>query len=397
MTNMYQRIYAEVDLDALCANVEAIMETLNPGTKIMGIIKANGYGHGAVPIGKELEKFDSVFGYGVATAEEAFALRKAGLHKPILILGYTFPDCYEELMKQDISMTVFRYDTLEELSACALKLGQKAKIHIKVDTGMTRIGISPDESGLDFVKKALSYDELLTEGVFTHFARADEKDKASAEKQFDLISQFWNDVETQTGYKIPWKHCSNSAGIMELHKMQMDMVRAGIILYGLWPSDEVDRETIFIRPLLSLKSHIVYIKQVDKDTPVSYGGTFITNRNMRIATIPVGYADGYPRSLSNKGYVLIHGRKAPILGRICMDQLMVSVEDIPEAKEGDTVTLIGRDGEEEITMEALGDMSGRFNYEFACGLGERVPKIYIKRGEICAYTFGEVGNTIAVS
>lgn len=392
-----KRIYAKVDLDALCANVEAIRNALNPGTKIMAIIKANGYGHGAVPIGKELETFDTVFGYGVATAEEAFALRKAGLHKPVLILGYTFPDNYEALIEQDISMTVFRYETLEELSTCAARLGKKAKVHIKVDTGMSRIGIFPDESGLAFVKKALSYNELMIEGVFTHFARADETDKTSAEKQFDQISQFWNDIEAQTGYQIPWKHCANSAGIMELQKTHMDMVRAGIILYGMWPSEEVEKEKISIQPMLSLKSRIVHIKQVAKGTPVSYGGTYVTDKEMRIATIPVGYADGYPRSLSGKGYVLIHGKKAPILGRICMDQLMVSVEDIPEAQTGSEVTLIGKDGGCQITMEELGDLSGRFNYEFACGLGERVPRIYIKKGEICAYTFGEAGNTIAVS
>ncbi|MCM1254355.1 MAG: alanine racemase [Clostridium sp.] len=382
-----QRICARVDLDALHANIEAIEKIISPGAKIMGIIKANGYGHGAAPIGKELEKIDTVFGYGVATAKEALTLREAGLKKPILILGYTFAECYEELIEQDISMAVFRYDTLEELSACAAKLGKKAKIHIKVDTGMSRIGVFPDESGLTFVKKALSYDTLTIEGIFTHFARADEKDKSFAKKQFDRISQFWNDIEIQTGYRIPIKHCANSAGIMELPKTHMDMVRAGIILYGLWPSDEVEKEKIALRPVLSLKSHIVHIKEIEKGTSVSYGGIYTADRPMRIATIPVGYADGYPRALSDKGYVLIHGKKAPILGRICMDQFMVSVDDIPQAQPLDEVTLIGKDGAEEITMETLGDLSGRFNYEFACGLGERVPRIYIKKGKICEYTF----------
>lgn len=382
-----KRVYAKVDLDALCANVEAIQSVLHPDIKIMAVIKANGYGHGAVPIGMELEKIDAVFGYGVATAEEAFALRKAGLHKPILILGYTFPDNYEALIEQDISMTVFRYDTLEELSACAAGLGKKAKVHIKVDTGMSRIGIFPDESGLAFVKKALSYNELMIEGVFTHFARADETDKTSAERQFDRISQFWNAIETQTGYRIPWKHCANSAGLMELPKTHMDMVRAGIILYGMTPSEEVKKETLSLKPLLSLKSHIVHIKHVPKGTPISYGGTYVTDKELRIATIPVGYADGYPRSLSGKGYVLIHGKKAPILGRICMDQFMADIEDIPEAQNGSEVTLIGEDCGSRITIEELGALSGRFNYEFACCLGARVPRIYIKKGEICEYTF----------
>lgn len=382
MLEKYQRVYAAVDLDAVCFNMERMKSNIAPDTKIMGIIKTDGYGHGAVPIGRELEQLNYVFGYGVATAEEAYSLREAGLRKPILILGYTFPYCYEELIRKEIRPAVFRYDMLEELAACAAKLGKKAKIHIKVDTGMTRIGILPDEEGLSFVQKALSYKELEIEGIFTHFARADEKDKTSVKEQFDQISQFWKRVEAQTGYRIPIKHCSNSAGILELKEANMDVVRAGITLYGLSPSEEVTGKALSLRPVLSLKSHIVYIKQVKQGTPVSYGGTYVTEKAMRIATIPVGYGDGYPRGLSGKGYVLIHGKKAPILGRVCMDQFMVSVEDIPGAKEGDEVTLIGRDGPECITMEELGALSGRFNYELACNLGKRVPRVYIKGGEI---------------
>ncbi|MCH5254136.1 MAG: alanine racemase [Lachnospiraceae bacterium] len=382
MLEKYRRVYAEVDLDAIHYNMEQMKNKIAPNTKIMGIIKADGYGHGAVRIGRELEKLDYVSGYGVATAEEAFALHGAGLKKPILILGYTFPYCYEELIRQDIRSTVFRYDTLNELAACAAKLGKKAKIHIKVDTGMSRIGIKPDESGISFIKEALSYDLLEVEGIFTHLARADEKDTSSAERQIDQISQFCDRIETELGYHIPIKHCSNSAGIIQLKEANMDMVRAGIILYGLWPSEEVDKNEISLQPALSLKSHIVYIKQVEKGTPVSYGGTYITEKDIRIATIPVGYGDGYPRGLSNKGYVLIHGKKAPILGRVCMDQFMVSIDEIPEAKEGDEVTLIGKDSDRQITMEELGELSGRFNYELACTLGQRIPRIYRKDGLI---------------
>lgn len=397
MMEKCQRVYAAVDLDALKANVDAIKHCISPDTQIMAVIKADGYGHGAVPIAKELENIDCVFGYGVATDEEALILQNADVRKPILVLGYTFPHYYEELIAKEVRMTVFHEDALAELSACAARLGKKAKIHIKVDTGMTRIGIAPNESGLAFVKKALSYEMLEVEGVFTHFARADETDKTSVNEQFDRISQFWKCIEKETGYRIPLKHCSNSAAIMELCGMNMDMVRAGIILYGLQPSDEVSKDSIILKPLLSLKSCIVHIKQVEKGVPVSYGGTYVTDRRMRVATIPVGYADGYPRSLSNKGYVLIHGKKAPILGRICMDQFMVDIEDIPEAEIGTEVTLIGQDGPLTITMEELGALSGRFNYEFACDLGKRVPRVYFKNNEICAYTFGEIGNTIAVS
>lgn len=382
MIERYKRVYAEVNLDAVHYNMEQMRQKIRPGTRIMGIIKADGYGHGAVQIGRELETLDYVSGYGVATAEEAFILREAGLQKPILVLGYTFPYAYEEMIEKEIRPAVFRYDTLEELNTCAVKRGKKAKIHIKVDTGMSRIGVRPDESGIQFLKKALSYEALEVEGIFTHFAKADEADKTAAFDQIDRMSRFLEDVETETGYRIPIRHCSNSAGILEIPEANMDMVRAGITLYGLWPSEAVNRNSISLRPLLSLKSCIVCVKEVDAGTQVSYGGTYTAGKNMRVATIPVGYGDGYPRGLSGKGHVLICGKKAPILGRVCMDQFMVSVEAIPEAGEGTEVTLIGEDGEERITIEELGALSGRFNYELACSLGKRIPRVYVKNGRI---------------
>ncbi len=382
MIEQYKRVYAEVDLDAVHYNMEQMRQKTAPDTRIMGIIKADGYGHGAVQIGRELETLDYVFGYGVATAEEAFILREAGLHKPILVLGYTFPYAYEEMIEKEIRPAVFRYDTLDELNACAERLGKSAKIHIKVDTGMSRIGIRPDESGLQFVKKALSCEALEVEGVFTHFAKADEADKTSAYRQIDLMSQFIDKAEADTGFRIPIKHCSNSAGILEIREANMDMVRAGITLYGLWPSEEVSRDSISLRPLLSLKSRIVCIKEVDAGGQISYGGIYTAEKNMRVATIPVGYGDGYPRGLSGKGCVLICGKRAPILGRVCMDQFMVSVEEIPEAEEGMEVTLIGKDQDEQITMEEIGALSGRFNYELACNLGKRIPRVYVKNGRI---------------
>lgn len=382
MIEQYKRVYAEVNLDALHYNMEQMHQKIAPGTRIMGIIKSDGYGHGAVQIGRELEQLDHVFGYGVATAEEAFILREAGLTKPVLVLGYTFPYAYEEMIEKEIRPAVFRYDTLEELKAAASKVGKKAKIHIKVDTGMSRIGIRPDESGLQFVKEALSCDAVEVEGIFTHFAKSDEADKTAAYKQIDLMSQFLNKIETETGFRIPLKHCSNSAGILEIPKANMDMVRAGITLYGLWPSEEVSRDSISLRPLLSLKSSIVCIKEVEAGAQISYGGTYTAEKKMRVATIPVGYGDGYPRGLSGKGHVLVCGKRAPILGRVCMDQFMVSVEEIPEAKEGMEVTLIGKDGGEQITMEELGALAGRFNYELACSLGKRIPRVYVRNGRI---------------
>lgn len=380
MLEKYQRVYAAVDLDAICYNMEHMHANLKPGTRMIGVIKTDGYGHGAVPIGRELEKLDYVFGYAVATAEEALILRHAGLTKPILILGYTFPYCYEELIRQEIRPAVFRQDTIDELAACAARLHKTVKVHIKVDTGMTRVGIRPDESGLAFVDKVLHTEGIELEGIFTHFARADETDKSCARKQLDRFREFIRQIEKSFDYSIPVKHCSNSAGIVELPEANMDVVRAGITLYGLWPSDEVSRDIVPLKPALTLKSHIVYIKEVDEGVAISYGGTYVTPKKMRVATIPVGYGDGYPRGLSNKGHVLIRGKKAPILGRVCMDQFMVSVEDIPNAQEGDEVTLIGADGTEQITMEELGGLSGRFNYELACDLGKRIPRVYMKDG-----------------
>lgn len=384
MLTRYQRGYAEVDLDAVRYNMEQMRGNLAAGTQMIGVIKTDGYGHGALQIGRELEALAYVWGYAVATAEEALILRHGGLQKPVLVLGYTFPYSYEEMIRQDIRLTVFREDSIEELSACACRMGKQARVHVKLETGMSRLGIMPDETGLRFVEKTLEAEGIVLEGMYTHFARADETDKTSARGQLALLQDFIRETETRLHYEIPLKHCSNSAGIVELPEANLDAVRAGITLYGLWPSAEVSRDILSFKPALSLRSHIVYCKEVPAGTQVSYGGTYVTPRRMRIATIPVGYGDGYPRSLSNKGCVLIRGRRAPILGRVCMDQFMVGLQDIPEAKEGDVVTLIGEDGGERITMEELGELSGRFNYELACDLGKRVPRVYRKGGKITA-------------
>ena len=387
MKEEYQRVYAEINLDAVRNNMDHMKANVSPDTKMLGVIKTDGYGHGAVPIAKELEPLDYMFGFAVATAEEAFILRHNGITKPILILGYTFPYSYEKLLREEVRIAVFRYDTLKELektyaSLAKKGIGKKAKVHIKVDTGMSRIGIRADEEGLRFVQKVFETDGIEVEGIFTHFARADEEDKTAANRQLKIFSDFISQIKERTGKEIPVRHCSNSAGIIELPAANMDVVRAGIALYGLWPSEQVNREIVKLTPVLSLYSHIVYIKEIEAGTSVSYGGTFTAQDRMRIATIPVGYGDGYARSLSGKGYVLLHGKKAPILGRVCMDQFMVDVSNIPEAMEGDKVTLIGADGDEKITMEQLGELSGRFNYEFACDIGKRVPRVYTKGGKI---------------
>lgn len=385
MLEKYGRVYAAVDLSAVVENMERMKEALSPQTRMIGVIKADGYGHGAVPIGRELEKLPYVSGYATATAEEALILRRAGLKKPVLILGYTFPYCYEELILQKIRPTVFRRDMLETLDACAERLGEKALVHVKVDTGMSRIGIRPDEEGLAFMEWVSGLGHIEVEGIFTHFARADERDQTAALAQLTRFTAFAEEAQRRMGRQIPLKHCSNSAGILTLPQANLSLVRAGILLYGLSPSEEVTRELLSLRPVLSLKSHLVYVKEIEAGTPVSYGGTFVAKERMWIATVPVGYGDGYPRSLSNKGSVLIRGKRAPILGRVCMDQFMVDVSGIPGAAEGDEVTLIGADGGKEITMEELGELSGRFNYELACNLGRRIPRVYLRDGKIvCA-------------
>lgn len=378
----YQRVWAEVDLDAIWENMVHMKENIAENTKILAVIKTDGYGHGGVPIAKMLEQLDFMFGYAAATYEEAHVLREAGVKKPILILGYTFPYCYEELIREEIRPAVYRRDTVEELAAAAVKVGQKAKVHIKVDTGMGRIGITPDEEGLEFVRFLIEHPELEVEGIFTHFAKSDEADKTSANHQLELFQNFIDKIQTELGITIPVKHCSNSAAILEMPQANMDMVRAGITTYGLYPSEEVSKDIVPLRAAMSLYSHIVYCKMIHAGQSVSYGGLFTAQKDTRVATIPVGYGDGYPRSLSGKGYVLIHGKKAPILGRVCMDQFMVDISEIPEAMDGDKVTLLGMDGTERITAEELGELSGRFNYEFVCDLGKRIPRVYIQHGEI---------------
>ena len=382
MIDKYSRIYATVDLDAVRWNIEGMQSGLSEGTKVIGVVKTDGYGHGAVPIAKELEPLPCMYGFAVATEEEAMILRGAGITKPVLVLGYTFPCNYKEMIENDIRITLFRDDMLVQIEEAAKEAGKKARVHIKVDTGMSRIGIRPDEAGMEFVKKALQNPGMEVEGIFTHFAKADEEDKASARRQLTLFRDFIRKTEKETGYRIPLCHCSNSAGIIELREADMDAVRAGIAMYGLWPSPEMAKNRVDLKPVMELKSRIVYIKDVDAGTEISYGGTYIAGEKRRIATVPAGYGDGYPRGLSNKGYVLVHGRKAPITGRICMDQFMIDVTDIPDTAEGDIVTLIGKEGKEKITMEELGELSGRFHYELACCIGKRVPRIYLKSGKI---------------
>ena len=376
---MHSRIQAEIDLDAMTYNLEHIKKNLAPGTQVIAVLKADGYGHGAVPLARRIQKDPEIWGIAVATVEEGEELRNAGITKPILILGYTYQEDYQKIAKLDFRPAVFKLSMAKELSKAALEAGKTLKIHIKIDTGMTRIGYRDVKKDVPEILEISKLPGLEIEGIFTHFARADEADKTPVLVQYEKFQGFICALE-QEGLHIPMKHCSNSAGIIRMQEANLDAVRAGIILYGLYPSKEVEREPVPLKPLMSLRSHIAYIKTVEPGVEISYGGIFTTVRETRVATIPVGYADGYPRGLSNKGSVLIRGKRAPILGRVCMDQFMVDVTDIPEAEELDQVTLLGKDGEDCITMEELGELSGRFNYEFACCISKRVPRVYLESG-----------------
>lgn len=368
-----ERTYAVIDLEAFRLNLRNIYAWSN--VPLIAVIKADGYGHGAVRLAEELEGCSFVWGYAVATIEEAVELREAGLKKRILILGYVFPSAYETLIRYQITPTVFDTESAECLGKEAQKQNQKIPIHIKVDTGMSRIGLPAGKEGIDTLKRIAASDALAVEGIFTHLAKADEQNHAPAQRQIDRFMAFCHELERE-GVAVPFKHCANSAGIIAFETAKMDLMRAGIIIYGLMPSDEVPADAIALRPVLSWKSAVAYVKTLPTGVPVSYGGTYITSGETKVATVPVGYGDGYPRLLSNQGSVLIHGKRAPIIGRVCMDQFMADVTKIEGVSRGDTVTLIGRDQDEEIRMDELAKLCGTINYEIACGIGKRVPRIY---------------------
>lgn len=377
----YYRVKAEINLDAIHENVANAKALTKPGTQLMAIIKANAYGHGAVMVAHTLE--DVADAYGVAILEEGIELRQSGINKPILILGYTPAPLYPAMIKYDIATAVFEYDMAEKMSEAAEKIGKKAKVHIKLDTGMSRIGFKQDDESLEVIKKIAELPGIEIEGCFTHFATMDEKDKTKAMKQFERYMDFVERIE-DVGIKIPIKHVSNSAGIIEKQEVNLDMVRDGICVYGMYPSDEVDKTKLKLTPAMEIKSYVSFVKTLEAGVEIGYGGTYITTKQTTVATIPVGYADGYSRALSNRGRVLIKGKSFPIIGRICMDQFMVDISELPEIKQGDEVTLVGRDGDEYISIEEVADMSYSFNYEFVCDIGKRIPRVYYKGGKVVA-------------
>lgn len=381
MMKQYNRVCAEIDLDAVAYNMEQMKKRIGDNARLIGVIKTDGYGHGAVPIAEMFEEMDYVWGYAVACIGEAVVLRKNGIKKPILILGCVFPDEYETMIEYDIRAAVYTEQMAEAMSETAVRMGKKAYFHIKVDTGMGRIGFQVNEESADVIERISRLPNVCIEGMFTHFAKADEKDKTYTLQQHEKFMWMKAEMEKRN-ISISYFDCDNSAGIIDFPDMKHDLARAGISTYGMYPSDEVDKSAVDLKPALRLTSHVSFVKEVEPGTSISYGGTFVAPEKMKVATIPVGYGDGYPRSLSNKGSVLIHGKRAKILGRVCMDQFMADVTGIPETEFMDEVTLIGKDGSDEITVEELSDLSGRFNYEFVCCLGRRIPRVYRKGGRI---------------
>ena len=377
----YSRVYARVDLDAIASNMEQMKQNLKENTQIMAVIKADGYGHGAVQIAQMLENVDYVWGYAVATLDEAVVLKSEGMKKPVLVLGCVFPDQYLEMLKYDIRMNVYTEEMAEAISQMAAREGVTAYMHIKLDTGMTRLGFDTSIESVEAIHRISNMKNVCLEGIFTHFAKADEEDKTFTQKQIDEF--LWMTEQLKNKKVIfQYEHCANSAAIIDVPNAHFDLVRAGISTFGLYPSEDVNKDIVRLKPALALKSHVANVKNIETGIPISYGGSFVSEQPMKIATIPVGYADGYPRNLSNVGYVLIRGKRAPIVGRVCMDQFMVDVTDIDGVSFGDNVTLIGRDGNETITVEDLSELSGRFNYEFICDLGKRIPRVYVKDGKI---------------
>ena len=376
----YSRCEAVIDLDAIHNNVVEMKQVIAKETNMILVIKADGYGHGATEIARETQDMEYVFGFATATIEEAVKLRKDGITKPILVLGRVFPEQFEMAVSNEIRIPVFLLEDGILLSQKAAELKKDAFVHFKIDTGMKRIGFQVTEKSADEIAQISSLPYIISEGIFTHFYLADVADKTLAHQQMEQFLHMIDMVE-QRGVKITMKHCSNSAGIVDMPEANMDAVRAGITLYGLWPSDEVDKSRIFLEPVMSIQARIAHVKELAPGDTVGYGATYIAREKRQIATIAFGYADGYPRGLSNKGWVLIHGQKAPLIGRICMDQCMVDITGIEGVTCGEVATLIGRDGEGCITMEMMGDLSGRFNYEFACDINPRVPRVYKKNGE----------------
>lgn len=373
---MNHRTYLKIDLNKLEHNFNCVRNKLPSDVKILGVIKANAYGHGAVEIGKFLD--DKCDFFGVACIEEAVELKKAEIKTPILILGRVFPFDIETAVKYDVRIPIFSYEDAVVLSNEAVKQGKNVPFHFCIDTGMSRIGFQVSEESADICKSITELPNIFAEGLFSHFATADENDLSKAVEQRNKYKKFCKMLSDRE-VEIPIKHLNNSAGIMNFDEY-FDMCRMGIITYGLYPSDEVDKGILDLEPIMSWHAKISHVKELETNREISYGGTFKTNKVTKVATVPVGYADGFPRCLSNKGRVIINGKYAKILGRVCMDQFMVDVSDI-ECNINDEVVLFGTQKNAHISLEELSNSAYSFNYELPCRIPLRVNRVYVYNGK----------------
>lgn len=386
MADFLKRAWLEINLDAIRENEQRIRAFVSPGAQIMAVIKADAYGHGVEYTAREMSEAGAEW-FAVSNLEEAIQVRRAGIDKPMLILGYTPPEYARQLAVNGISQAVFDQSYGRRLAACAQRDGVQVRIHVKVDTGMTRIGFPyrgnvEDAAAVDEIEEICGLPGLYPEGIFTHFSCADERGSAEiyTRLQYDL---FLNMVERlrRRGISFELRHCCNSAATLHYPEMHLDLVRPGIILYGMMPAPEMS-DPLGLRPAMELKTVISQIKEVPAGVPVSYGRAFVTPRQMRLATVPVGYADGYPRALSGNAEMLLHGQRVPVVGRVCMDQCMLDVTAVPAAQEGDTVTVFGG----EITVDELASRAGRINYEIICGISKRVPRVFLRSGKMESMT-----------
>lgn len=372
---MKRPVWAEIDLGALSSNVREMCRVTDPSAQLMAVVKANGYGHGVEPVSRVALQSGASW-LGVALLQEAILLREKGITAPILILGYTPAQDAADVIKNDISQTIFTWEDALAFATAAHHLGKKARVHLKIDTGMGRLGFYPDQETLEMIYRLAHMPGLEVEGIFTHFATADDVDKEFTQEQFAKFQQFLKQLAARHIF-IRWRHCANSAAVLDLPYTHLDLVRPGIALYGLYPSHHVHHDLIKLKPVMTLKARVAFVKEVPAGCSISYGRTYFTQENRRVATVPLGYGDGYSRLLSNQGEVLIRGKRAPLLGRVCMDQLMVDASNIPNVRQGDEVVLMGRQGSEEITADKIADQIGTINYEVVCMVSERVPRVYL--------------------
>ncbi len=373
----YYRTYAQVSLDAISHNLSELKRKLNPGVLSLAIVKADAYGHGAVGVATHIQ--DSVDYFGIAELGEAVELREAGVKKPILVLSYTSPYQYETLIKNELTQTIFNYDDAVALSQAAVRLNKIACVHIAVDTGMSRIGFFCNDESVEIVKRINDLPNLYIEGIFSHYACADCEERETTERQKNVFKNFLSKIEAR-GVPIPIKHLSNSAGLLSVDE-QFDMVRMGIVLYGLYPDECVNDGSVNLLPAMKIISHVVHVKEVPAGSGVSYGHTYFTSAPTRIATVCIGYADGYSRKLSNKGRVLINGQYAPVIGRVCMDQLMVDVTGLENINVGDEVVILGTDDDKAISAEDIATLTDTINYEVVCQFQKRVTILHYKDGQ----------------